>query len=119
MLVYSNAFSQAKTIPNSFEIIENTLVTQETFYKKSIENANFENYRLKNDRVKIMFENGFVLELLSAKELFIKNLAKNIDNYAETFPVRYELPLFFIQPNGQIVGRVTPINKRSQLSQIK
>ena len=54
-----------KTIPNSFVIIDNNKPDQLEFYTKSIQAADMEKFRLKNDRIKLQFDNGFTLELFS------------------------------------------------------
>ena len=65
-------FAQSKTIPNSFSILNNKSPEKEAFYKKCIEAADMEQYRLRTQRSRLIFENGFEVELLSAKELFLK-----------------------------------------------
>lgn len=107
----SRAFSQIKTPPNSYEIIHNTLVSQEDFYKQSIEMANLENYRLKNQRVSLSFENGFVVELISAEELYSKNNSVDLNSYQSEFPVSFILPTFKIIPTGELVAIYLKLNK--------
>ncbi len=96
--------AQTKTIPNSYEIVQNTLLSQEDFYKNAINKSNLENYRLKNDRVHLMFENGFVLELFSAKEIHIINKTIVVDSYVSEFPAIYKLPTFRILASGALVA---------------
>lgn len=113
--IYSNGlFSQTKTEPNSYEITGNTLISQEDFYKRSIEKANLENYRLKSQRVSLSFENGFVLELLSAEEMLSKNKTFDINSYQVEFPKKYVLPLFKVLPTGELVAVYLNQNKGKQ-----
>lgn len=100
-----------KTLPNSFEITQNTLVSQEDFYKHSILDANLENYRLKSKRVLLNFENGFVVELLSADELYSKNNSIDINSYQTEFPKNYLLPTFKVLSNGSLVATYHKWNK--------
>lgn len=107
----NKAFSQIKTQPDSYEITHNTLVSQENFYKQSIEKASLENYRLKSQRVSLSFENGFVIELLSAEELYSKNNSIDLNSYQSEFPARFVLPTFKILPTGELVAIYLKLNK--------
>ncbi|MBA4239608.1 MAG: hypothetical protein C0448_02690 [Sphingobacteriaceae bacterium] len=100
-----------KTLPNSFEIVQNTLISKEDFYKHSILEANLENYRLKTQRVLLSFENGFVVELLSAEELHSKNNSIDVNSYQSEFPKNYLLPVFTVLPNGSLVATYHKWNK--------
>lgn len=108
---------QAQTIKNSFIIHGNALKQAETdFYKKSIEAADFEQFRLKTETVILKFKNGFTLELISAKDLVIKNIAPGLDinkytNYASG--PGYKYPLFEILSSGWVTAAVEPINAKT------
>jgi len=75
------SFAQ-KTIPNSFEITENTSKYSKEFITESILKANFETYRDKNLTTKIKISNGFSIELISAKQLFILNNSVQMEKYS-------------------------------------
>lgn len=110
---YTNGvYSQINTQPNSYEITHNTLISQEDFYKQSIEKANLENYRLKSQRVSISFENGFIVELISAEELYLKNNSINLNSYQSNFPSKFVLPTFKILSTGELVATYLKLNKR-------
>ena len=100
-----------KTIPGSF-IIHGELNNDElAFYTKSIEAANFEPYRLKDAAVELEFKNGFKLELLSARDLTIKN--KNQSVNPNTYTARidqppYKYPVFEVLKSGWITGEAKP-----------
>ncbi len=85
------------------------------FYTKSIEAADFEQYRLKEESVTLKFKNGFLLELLSAKDITIKNKTQNIDfnKYpAKVNVVGYKYPVFEILKSGAITGEVGNTNTK-------
>ena len=103
MLFHSNVFSQAKTIPNSFEIKDLTDQSKLNFYKQSILNSNMESYRLKDKRNVIKFENGFNLELFSAAELKQSNNNLNMDNYVIDIVKTKNDPKLNIHSSGVIM----------------
>lgn len=105
------------TIKNSFIIHASSLSkSDEAFYTKSIEAADFEQFRLQSQPVILKFKNGFTLELLSAKDLIVKNLAPNIDiNKYSNYPSlpNYKYPLFEILSTGWVTAAVEPINAKT------
>jgi hypothetical protein len=105
-------FSQSKTIPNSYSLISNKHPEKEAFYKKSIEAADMEQYRLRNKRVMLSFDNGFELELQSAKELFLKNSQINMNNYEVALSPGSESPVFNILDSGHLTARVLTQSKK-------
>lgn len=107
----NGAIGQVKTLPNSYEITHNILISQEDFYKQSIEKANLENYRLKSQRVSLAFENGFVVELMSAEELFLTNKSIDVNFYQSNFPNKFVLPTFKVLPTGELVAIYLKMNK--------
>ncbi|HXB42397.1 MAG TPA: hypothetical protein VNZ49_17795 [Bacteroidia bacterium] len=100
-----NLSAQTKTLANSFVILNNKLPEKTAFYTKSIEAADMEQYRLRDKRVHLEFENGFEVELYSAKELFVKGEILNINNYPVTHGTG-KLPVFGILPNGHLTAKV-------------
>ena len=101
-----------KTVPGSFKIINNNHKEQEAFYISSIEQANMENYRLKDKNVTIHFENGFDCVMISAKELFMNGKSLHAGTYPESFSATYTLPVFFILPEGGIVASYSVPDKK-------
>lgn len=115
---YEKAFSQNKTtIKNSFVIHgENISPSDLEFYTKSIEAADFEQFRLQTETVILKFKNGFTLELISAKDLVIRNIKQDLDinnytNYAAT--PNYKYPLFEILSSGWITAGVENSNPKA------
>jgi hypothetical protein len=100
---------QNKTFANSFVIHGVVTAEQRSFYTKSIENTNMEQFRLKTEKVVLKFKNGFLLELLPAKELSVKNIATDIDinKYSDHVPtLNYKHPIFQILDSGWITAEV-------------
>lgn len=91
-----------KTIPGSFKITSNKHPENEAFYIASIEKSNMEQFRLKDESVSLNFNNGFVLELFSAKDVFIKHGQIDPTSYKTSNPANLELPVFSIQQDGWI-----------------
>jgi hypothetical protein len=106
---------KAQTIKNSF-IIHAPGVSQTNidFYKKSIEAADFEQFRLKTQTVVLKFKNGFNLELIPAKDLVTKKISSTVDinKYSDTpGSAQYKYPLFEILPSGWVTAAVETSNK--------
>ncbi len=111
----SNNNSETKTLANSFTIHGKLSGELLSFYSKSIEAADFEQFRLKTTSVILKFKNGFLLELFSAKELVIKNKEVHIDinKYADNVTVPgYKYPLFEVLNSGWITAGVENTNSK-------
>lgn len=107
------AFSQ-KTIPNSFAINDNKSTYTETFITNSINASNLETYRLRDKRNTIVFDNGFSVELLSAKELVIKGLITEPSAYKEAFPANVHKRIFNLLSTGMItIGIIESVHPKS------
>ncbi|MGZ3942116.1 MAG: hypothetical protein ACXVC9_07640 [Bacteroidia bacterium] len=104
LILNFSSYSQNKTpIVGGFEFAGNS-PENAGFFKKSIEVANMEPYRLKKQRVKLHFENGFDIEMLSAEELYNTNKQILVGSYPESFPRNYLLPTFNVQASGYLVA---------------
>ena len=116
LLGFGSVFGQSKTtIKNSF-VIHGTAINQTDidFFTKSIEAADFEQFRLQTQTVLITFKNGFNVELISAKDLVIRNIKADLDinNYTNYPPnPNYKYPLFEILPSGWVTAEVESITK--------
>ncbi|MCW3078020.1 MAG: hypothetical protein JWO32_2629 [Bacteroidetes bacterium] len=107
----------SSTYKNSF-IIHGSSLSQsdKDFYKKSIEAADFEQFRLQTQTVVLKFKNGFTLELIPAKDLVIKNIVPMLDiNKYTNFPAEagYKYPLFEVLSTGWITAAVEPTNTKA------
>lgn len=109
-----NSFSQNKTYPDSFVLLGNIEESKRAFYTKSIEAADFEQFRAKTQTVSLKFKNGFLMELLPAKELVVKGIERHLDltRYSDpTINPNYKLPLFEIQTSGWITAEIQHTTK--------
>lgn len=111
LLGFGSMFAQSNTtIKNSFVIHGTNLnQTDVDFYTKSIEAADFEQFRLQTQTVLLTFKNGFNLELISAKDLVVKNIKANLDiNSYTNYPPNpnYKYPVFEILPSGWVTAGV-------------
>jgi hypothetical protein len=98
----------------TFEIVKNLNPERNDYYNQSISKSNLENYRLKNKRVTLNFKNGFDIELLSAKELFLKHIEIDLNSYLEDFEKNSNLPLFVVMENGWIGAEISSQTKNSK-----
>lgn len=104
ILLVCTFFLGAQTTPvESFKISNNTNPEKADFYKSVILKSNFEEYRLRNTPVTLNFNNGFTLELFSAKELENKGNSVEASRYKESVPENYQYPLFKISDDGILV----------------
>lgn len=116
LLGFESMFGQSKTtIKNSF-VIHGTNLNQADvdFYTKSVEAADFEQFRLQTQTVLLTFKNGFNLELISAKDLVVKHIKTDLDVNAYTnYPPNpnYKYPLFEILSSGWVTAGVETITK--------
>lgn len=109
LLMIFTIFIKASTYPNSFIILGNITAEQKAFYIKSIEAADMEQFRLQQQTVVLKFKNGFVVELLSAKELVVKGITPNLDinQYSKNYTdANYRPPVFEILSSGQLTAQV-------------
>lgn len=113
MFLFFTSVTVKSQIPdNSFRIIANSVLDQETFYRQSIASANLESYRLRDKRVKLTFKEGFEVELFSAIEMKqAGNTQYDPIQYPEDFPIDFILPIFAIHPNGMLSAEFTTHSK--------
>jgi hypothetical protein len=108
LFVFAMALSQAsaQTTHKTFEITQHGTVTNVAPYEAALLQANFDTYRRADERRVLKFDNGLVVELLSAKELLylgIKVNTADLDNSGGS-PVRNSV--FRLHPSGYILERV-------------
>lgn len=109
-----SCFAQSKTYPNSYVLLGNIEDSKKAFYTKSINAADFEPFRGKTQTVSIKFKNGFLMELIPAKELVVKGIESHLDLTRYSDPSgnpNYKLPLFEIQASGWITAEVQNTTK--------
>jgi hypothetical protein len=103
-----------QTAKGSFKIVNNRHKDLEAFYITSIEQADFESYRLKSTEVTLYFENGFECVLISAKELYLIDKNINPASYDEEHSLEtYSTPTFLITDSGLIKAKTNESHKRA------
>ena len=103
-----------QTNPNSFECRLNS--DYQGFSKNEIianvSKLNLENYRLQNERTKLVFDNGFEVTLFSANELVNLNLISSAASYQISFPKSYTLPTLSMYPDGRVTTIYKTVNRK-------
>jgi hypothetical protein len=99
------------TPKGSFKIINNANPDRLAFYEEAIMRSNLESYRLKDKDVKLVFKNGFEIELLAA----VSQVENGLDAsaYKVAFDQYYELPAFEIVTGGNIVALYKALSKET------
>lgn len=110
-LATGNIKAQTSTLPNSYVLLNNQWPEKTEFFTKSINAADMEQYRLRDKRARLEFENGFEMELYSAKELFVNGAKLNINNYPVTHG-NNQTPVFNILPSGHLAAKVFSESKK-------
>ena len=107
MLSFFCASLEAQTIVNkkaSFEIVSNNSSQSSDYFLNALSDANMETYRLRNTDVKISFEEGAELVLLSATKLVDKGENLDLNLYKVKFHDNFDLPIFSIDSNGRLLA---------------
>lgn len=101
----NDTFSQeTKTTKSAYRITSNTSKFDNNYVLESLEKANMENYRLRNENVEISFKEGITCVLVSATELSKTDNTVDISNYKERFANEYSIPTFRIGANGSLLA---------------
>jgi hypothetical protein len=100
--------ANAQTPRNTFIITAKSGTPEAEKVAAALEQANFNDFRLRNTHRILKFDNGVVVELLSATEM--KALGYQIDPsfYPEALPAGYIEPTYSISESGTIMQNVTP-----------
>ncbi|MES2565732.1 MAG: hypothetical protein V4565_02630 [Bacteroidota bacterium] len=114
-------FGQSKTtVKNSYNIHPNRSLnnTESDFFAKSIEEVDFEKYRLKSKDVVLVFTNGFNLVLTAADRLSLNGILVNTADYSEDATSEYIYPSFKIDESGIVVTMYRTKPVKSELKNI-
>ena len=90
-------------LTNDCVIISTAGVASTTPYTEALDAANWETYRIQNQRVELVFDNGFSIQLKSAVELLNLGYPLNLNNYRTENPVGYVAPTLKLLP-GNVIG---------------
>lgn len=105
LLFFTCLSTIAQTPSGSFQITQTGSAESVGPYVAAIENADFETYRLQNQRVSLSFDNGLTFELLSAVEMQQAGIPVSIASYRESNSPDYQAPVLFLGPNGMIAAQ--------------
>jgi hypothetical protein len=104
-----SAIAYGQTAVHSFEIQSSGPI--QGFTKDQVEGfiskANFETYRLRDQRRTLSFDNGFEIVLQSADEALHESLIGNAASYPTAAENTAKLPVFHMTPGGWITAGYT------------
>lgn len=102
--------SSSKLVEKKY-VISKGLQNVTDFFLTSFEKADWDRYRLKEDRRVLNFDNDIVIELLSAEELIERNISydeRKIQSKQNQFDNN---TLFVINSNGHIIEQKKSVSK--------
>lgn len=100
-------FGQQPTPAQSFVIKEQGTVSDVKPYEDALNKANLDKYRYFDHRSELKFENGMVVELLSAHEMMLLGLPVKTDRVRTEKPKYDSGSLFRLAENGILVEVMT------------
>ena len=99
--INNTIFSQNLT--SDYVVVSTADVADPSAYISALDAANWEPFRLQNQRYQLSFENGFTIELKSAVELLNAGYPLNIPTYRTENPVGYIPPTLELL-SGNVIG---------------
>src|ERR1700741_5374490 len=91
-----NCLKAQSNLTNDYIVISTSNVESSTPYTAALDAANWEDYRLQNQRLQLAFDNGFTLELKSAMEMVNLGYPLNISSYRMDNPAGYVAPVLHL-----------------------
>ena len=105
---------QAQTnLTNDYIIVSTGNVSETTSYSNALDDANWEPYRLQNQRYQLSFDNGFSIELKSVVEMLNLGYALNLSEYKTENPIGFVPPVLTIL-SGNTVGMLAKCNQATK-----
>ena len=101
IFITSTTYAQAN-ITNDYVVTSTAGLTEASAYTDALDFANWEPYRLLNQRVQYSFDNGFTIELKSAVELVNLGYPLNLSDYNEQNDPEYIFPVLKLLANNYI-----------------
>lgn len=111
-ILMNSVYSQSN-ITNDYVIISNAGLTEITNYTNALDAANWEPYRLQNQRFQLAFENGFTIELKSAIELLNLGYPLNLTSYPLEKPNGYIPPTLELLSGDRIGMKINTVPAKS------
>ena len=112
VIIISNSAQAQINIINDYVVISTAGVSETTPYTDALDAANWEPYRLQNQRVQYSFDNGFTIELKSATELVNLGYSLNLGDYRAQNESGYVYPVLKLFGNNY-VGMEMTVNSTS------
>ena len=110
LLSSSALFGQDK----SYVLTSPAQVRDINLYITAIDNANWDKYRLLNERRTITFQKGVIIELLSADEMTEKGMEVDLSKILKQKPTTLYKPVFVLGENGYIIEQHSYIEKTNK-----
>jgi hypothetical protein len=102
--------SSSKLVEKKY-VISKGLQNVTEFFLTSFEKADWDRYRLKEDRRVLNFDNDIVIELLSAEELIERNISYDERKIQSKLNQFDDNTLFVINSNGHIIEQKKSVSK--------
>ena len=108
IMTLQNSIAQNSTsTSNKKYIITASLEKVDDFFIQSFEKANWDRYRYEDERRELKFENGIVVELLSANELVDLGVSFDMSKVVPKGVKSTSNTVFAINENGHIIEKHT------------
>lgn len=107
--LFVNCLHSQTNITNDYVVVSNGGITEISNYTNALDAANWEPYRLQNERFQLSFDNGFSIELKSAIELLNLGYPLNLSNYPLAKPPGYIAPTLELLGGDRIGMRVNTL----------
>jgi hypothetical protein len=114
LLIFSTLGFTQSSSSKLFEkkyIVSSGLENVTEFFLTSFEKADWDRYRLKEDRRVLNFDNDIVIELLSAEELIERNISYDERKIQSKLNQFDDNTLFVINSNGHIIEQKKSVSK--------
>lgn len=103
ILLSVKTLSAQTNINNDYVVTSIGDVPDQAPYIAALDAANWESFRLQDQRFQMSFENGFTIELKSAVEMLNLGYPLNITTYQTNYPTGMAHPILELFPNN-IIG---------------
>jgi hypothetical protein len=103
-----NFLKAQSNLTNDYIVISTSNVETPETYTVALDAADWETFRLQNQRRELTFDNGFSLELKSAVEMLNLGYPLNIANYPLDLPPGYTPPVLHLLAGNLVGVEITP-----------
>jgi len=108
--IFCCAFLYARTnFTNDYIVLNTSGVTTPETYIAALDDANWEQFRLLDQKRQFKFENGFTFELKSAREILTLGYPVDLNKYSNHIPVNYQPPVLKLLAGNKIGMETHPV----------